>query len=130
MFLRPGEISMAVLNRNTEHETPMYVGSKTKTGNSDALRFEKSLFRSHPEFSGPVKAKVIAPGYMLVVAEPTNADSKDEDDPIIGAFLALLEKDMPSQIKALDSGLFDRLDDLVGHIDVDLKEDLGDESLL
>jgi antitoxin PrlF len=130
MYLRLGEISMAVLDRNIEHDTPMYLGSKTKTGNSDALRFEKSLFRSHPEFSGQVKAKVIAPGYMLVMAEPIDTVTEDEDDPIIGAFLALLEKDMPAQIQALDSDLFDRLDDLVGHIDVDLKEDLGDESLL
>lgn len=121
---------MAVIDRNTEHEIPVYVGSKTKTGNSDALRFEKALFRSHPEFSGQVKAQVIAPGYMLVMAEPKDAAAEDEDDPIIGAFLAVLEKDMPSQIQKLDSDLFDRLDDLVGHIDVDLDEDLGDESLI
>jgi antitoxin PrlF len=123
-------IDVAVLDRNADHDIPVYVGSKTKTGNSDALRFEKALFRSHPEFSGQVKAKVIAPGYMLVMAEPKDAAAEDEDDPIIGAFLALLEKDMPSQIQKLDSALFDRLDDLVGHIDVDLDEDLGDESLL
>jgi antitoxin PrlF len=123
-------IAVAVIDRNTEHEIPVYVGSKTKTGNSDALRFEKALFRSHPEFSGQVKAQVIAPGYMLVMAEPKDAAAEDEDDPIIGAFLAVLEKDMPSQIQKLDSDLFDRLDDLVGHIDVDLDEDLGDESLI
>jgi antitoxin PrlF len=121
---------MAMIDQNTDHEVPVYAGSKTRTGNSDALRFEKSLFRSHPEFSGQVKAKVIAPGYMLVIAEPKDTAAENEDDPIIGAFLALLEKDMPSHIQKIDSDLFDRLDDLVGHIDVDLDEDLADESLL
>jgi antitoxin PrlF len=130
MFLHREGILMAVSDRKAKSESPVYSGSKTKTGNSDALRFEKSLFRSHPEFSGQVKAKVIAPGYLLVMADPTDAAAEDEDDPIIGAFLAVLENDMPSHIQKMDSDLFDRLDDLVGHIDVDLDEDLGDESLL
>jgi antitoxin PrlF len=84
---------MSVLDRKTEREIPVYTGSRTKTGNSDALRFEKSLFRSHPEFSGQVKAKVIAPGYMLVVAEPTDTVDEDGDDPV---------NDFPLQVYLLE----------------------------
>jgi antitoxin PrlF len=127
MFVRKRVADVAAVSQNTKQ--PVYSGHKTKTGNSDALRFEKALFRSHPEFSGSVQAQVIAPGYMLVKAHPIEIDD-GEDDPVIGAFLALLEKDLPSQIRGLDAALINRVDDLVGHIDVDLEEDLGDESLL
>jgi hypothetical protein len=109
----------------------VYTGRKTKTGNSDALRFEQALFKSHPEFSDRVIAQVIAPGCMLVIAEQ-NDDNLDvpEDDPIINAFIAFIETDMPQHLTALDTELCDRVDALVGHLDVDPDEDLGAESLL
>jgi antitoxin PrlF len=128
MFLHQGIVGVPVMGRNAGHEEPIYSGSKTKAGNSDALRFEKVLFRSHPEFSGQVKAQVIAPGYMLVIAERMES-ADDDDDPVIGIFLALLEKDVPSQIQALDSDLFDRLDDLAGYIDVEFDERLFEKCL-
>jgi prlF antitoxin for toxin YhaV_toxin len=112
-------------------ESPVYSGRKTKTGNSDALRFEQALFKSHPEFSDRVVAQVIAPGCLLVIAEPSDETIlKDEEDPVISAFLSFIAKDMAHHITDLDSELMDRVDRLVGHIEVDPNEDLGDESLL
>ncbi len=55
-----------------------YVGKRTETGNSTGFRFEGALFKSHPEFNGAVRAQVIAPGRMLVTAEPVD---RAEDDP-------------------------------------------------
>jgi prlF antitoxin for toxin YhaV_toxin len=112
-------------------ESPVYSGRKTKTGNSDALRFEQALFKSHPEFSDRVVAQVIAPGCMLVIAEPSDEPTiENEEDPVISAFLSFITKDMPQYITELEPELLDRVDALVGHIEVDPNEDLGEESLL
>jgi prlF antitoxin for toxin YhaV_toxin len=123
---------MSGIQSGQASESPVYSGRKTKTGNSDALRFEQALFRSHPEFSDRVVAQVIAPGCLLVIAEPSDETSvvNNEEDPVISAFLSFIAKDMPQHITELDSELMDRVDRLVGHIEVDLNEDLGDESLL
>jgi len=45
-----------------------YSGTITTTGKSEAIRLEKALFKSHPEFAqrAKVEAHVIAPGTMLV----------------------------------------------------------------
>jgi hypothetical protein len=86
-------------------------GKQAKTVNSLGLRFDKALFRSHPEFSGEVRAHVIAPGRMLVVAEPA-AKSGRQTDPVMDAFLSFLAEDMvrsPRQIKSLDGGLVKRI---------------------
>lgn len=112
-------------------ESPVYSGRKTKAGNSDALRFEQALFKSHPEFSDRVVAQVIAPGCLLVIAEPSDEISLvNEEDPVISAFLSFIAKDMPQHITELDPELMNRVNTLVGHIEVDPNEDLGDESLL
>jgi hypothetical protein len=112
-------------------DSPIYTGRKTKTGNSEALRFEQALFRSHPEFSDRVVAQVIAPGCMLVLAEsPEDAAEGETDDPLIEAFLAFVEKEMPQHLMEIEPQLFDRLDALVGHVQVDPDEDLAEESLL
>jgi antitoxin PrlF len=91
------------------------------------------LFQSHPEFSGDVRAHVIAPGRMLVVAEPVTKSRRREDDPVMEAFLSFLAADMvrsPQQVKPLDRALADRIDALVGHLPANPHEDLGDEPLL
>src|SRR5437667_1435376 len=95
------------VKENTLDDIAWYRGKKAKTGNSLGLRFDKALFQSHPEFSGEVRAHVIAPGRMLVVAEPVSG-AKRAEDPVIGAFLKFLAQDMvraPGQIKALDRSL-------------------------
>ena len=60
---------MATSKHAQSAKAPVYRGRQAKTGNSLGLRFDKALFQSHPEFSGDVRAHVIAPGRMLVVAD-------------------------------------------------------------
>ena len=110
-----------------------YIGKRTKTGNSMGFRFESALFRSHPEFSGTVRAQVIAPGKLLVTADPVEVEKAEEDDPVLGPFLALIAKDMvenPHRIKPLDEERMRRLAALVEGVVVGNDEDLGDEDLL
>ena len=121
---------MARLQLEQGSDSPIYSGRKTKTDNSEALRFEQALFRSHPEFSDRVVAQVIAPGCMLVIAEPSEGQPETEEDPVLSAFLSFITKDMPQNIVELDAELLEEVDDLVGHIAVEPDEDLGEESLL
>jgi len=54
----------------------------------------------------------------------------DADDPVLGQFLDFLAADMarhPERLQALDAGLTERMDDLVGDIDVDLDATLADD---
>src|SRR5580704_3066438 len=114
-------------------DTVAYRGKQAKTGNSLGLRFDKALFRSHPEFSGEVRAHVIAPGRMLVVAEPVTKSRRREDDPVMEAFLSFLAADMaasPQQIKPLDRAVARRANALVGHLTPRPHEDLGDDPLV
>jgi antitoxin PrlF len=72
-----------------------YTGTITTTGKSEAIRLEKALFRSHPEFrqKAKVRAHVIAPGTMLVsVADKRKG--KSEPDPVMRAFLSFLAADI------------------------------------
>src|ERR1700730_15366939 len=109
-----------------------YRGKQAKTGNSLGFRFDRALFKSHPEFNGQVRAKVIAPGRLLVSAE-TTAFGQQRDDVVIAAFLAFLAKEMqrePQAIRPLDQALTHRIDALVEGVPVSQDEDLGDEALI
>jgi hypothetical protein len=124
---------MAILKEDRRKKTAGYRGRQAKTGNSLGLRFDRALFQSHPEFSGEVRAHVIAPGRMLVVAEPVTKRRRREDDPVMEAFLSFLAADMarsPQQIKPLDPALADRIRALVGHLPADPHSDLGDDPLV
>jgi len=113
-------------------EAAWYKGKQAKTGNSLGLRFDKALFQSHPEFNGAVEARVIAPGRMLVVAERSSRP-KREEDPVIASFLSFLARDMiktPHRVMPLDEALVQRINRVVGHIETDPNEDLGDEALI
>ena len=112
-----------------------YTGRAARSGNSQALAFEKALFRAHPEFGeGRLAADYIGPGCLLVRAVPdAEAAAEPEDDPVLGAYLAFLERDMaahPEHIRPLSSDLLARARALVGDIRVDLDEDLGDDLTL
>jgi len=123
---------MASSKRTPTGKAPGYRGRRAKTGNSLGLRFDKAVFQSHPEFSGEVRARVIAPGRMLVVSDPAKKPQRDSD-PVIESFLSFLAEDMvrfPEHIKPLDPALDARIDALAGHLRVDSQEDLGDESLI
>lgn len=66
----------------------------------------------------------IRPGGEVVL---TRADASDEDDPALGPFLAFLATDIardPSQLRALDTDLANRLQSLTKDIEVNLDEAL------
>jgi antitoxin PrlF len=82
-----------------------YVGTITTTGKSEAIRLEKALFRSHPEFrqKSKVKAHVIGQGTMLLSVIDSDG-SEIGDDPIMAAFLQFLGREIahsPERIKPL-----------------------------
>jgi hypothetical protein len=107
-----------------------YRGKQTKTGNSSGFRFEGALFKSHPEFNGPVKAQVIAPGRMLVTAEN---ELPERGDPVMASFLAFIGQDIgrsPQNVRPLDSRLTKRIDRLTKGVAVSPEDDLGDTMIL
>ena len=66
----------------------------------------------------------IRPGGEVVL---TRADASDADDPALGPFLAFLATDIarhPSQLRALDADLANRLQSLTKGIEVNLDEAL------
>src|SRR5260370_16739539 len=82
-----------------------YCGTMDNRGKWEAIRLEKALFKSHPEFSqrAKVEAHVIAPGTMLV-SLAGQADVETETDPVVAAFLGFLAKDIsaaPGRIEPL-----------------------------
>lgn len=89
-----------------------YKGKITTVGTSEAIRLDKDLFKQNPEFkqAAEVKADIIGPGKMLIsVIDNPNLDN--EDDPIVGAFLAFLANDMvknPAAITPLDANVIAR----------------------
>jgi antitoxin PrlF len=99
-----------------------YSGTVTTSGNSEAIRLEKSLFRAHPEFqrSSRVTASVIAPGQMLVSVADESAGG-DDDDPVLDAFVAFLAHDIeshPERLERLSAGSIARAVELTEGIDV------------
>lgn len=109
-----------------------YSGRAAKSGNSQALAFEKALFRAHPEFTeGRLAADYIGPGCLLVRAM-TDAEAAPArgDDPVLAAYLAFVEREMaahPEHIRPLSADLLSRARALVADVEVDLDEDLGDD---
>lgn len=77
-----------------------YKGSVTTTGSSEAIRFEKGLFRQHPEFRQRVnvEAHVIGRGMLLVhvLDDAPEAEQGEHEDPVVGAFLSFMERDVIS----------------------------------
>jgi antitoxin PrlF len=111
-----------------------YAGTITTTGKSEAIRLEKSLFRSHPEFRqrGKVQAYVIGHGTMLVtVAGDETNESKA--DPIMAAFLSFLDQDIaqsPDRIKPLSATRIAEARELTKDVEVSDDESLPDDVTL
>jgi hypothetical protein len=112
---------------STENE---YHGKRVRTGNSQGFRFDRALFKSHPEFAGEVRAHVIAPGRMLVsVAEPVTK----RHDPVMQSFLAFLASDIakaPETIKPMSPELARRIDRLVEEVFVSSNESLEEDTII
>lgn len=110
----------------------IYKGRAATTGNSQSMAFERALFRAHPEFaSGRLEAQPISSHYMLVRAVPDAAEGGAGEDPVMDAYLEFLQEQMqlhPEMIQGLSADSLQRARDLVGHIEVDPDEDLGDDA--
>jgi antitoxin PrlF len=66
----------------------------------------------------------IRPGGEVVL---TRAQASEESDPVLGQFLDFLARDIaahPERLRAVDAGLIQRLQSLVGGIEVDLNATL------
>ncbi len=75
---------------------PTFTGSITTTGKSEAIRLDKALFRLHPEFrqKAKVRAQIIAPGHALISVVGDEPMTAEDEDPVVSAFLAFVEKDL------------------------------------
>lgn len=110
-----------------------FTGSITTTGKSEAIRFEKSLFRQHPEFrqQAKVQAHVIGPGQLLVsVLNEIESEPRENDDPIVNAFLAFLEKDMlenPKRVSPVSEKLIAQAKDLTEGVTVSDADTIADD---
>jgi antitoxin PrlF len=111
-----------------------YTGTITTTGKSEAIRLEKALFRSHPEFRqrSKVHAHVIGPGTMLVsVADKIAVDNRA--DPVMAAFLSFLAGDIarkPGRVKPLAATRIAKARELTKGVTVDDRETLPDDASL
>lgn len=60
----------------------------------------------------------------------TRAEPYADDDPVLAAFLGFLTRDLanhPEHLQAVDAGFVERLQALVGEVDIDLDEALPDD---
>jgi antitoxin PrlF len=89
---------------------PTFTGSITTNGKSESIRLDKALFRLHPEFrqKANVRAQVIAPDHVLISVVDEGTPALQEEDPVLTAFLSLLERDMSTHPKRI-AGISKRL---------------------
>lgn len=111
-----------------------YTGTITTTGKSEAIRLEKALFKSHPEFrqKTKVRAHVIAPGTMLVSVADVSSSS-DEADPVMAAFLSFLAEDItrrPGRVKPLAATRIEEARKLTEGVIVDDNDTIPDDVTL
>ena len=109
-----------------------YRGTITTTGKAEAIRLEKALFRSHPEFrqKARVRADVVGTGHVLI-SVVANDSSIEQEDPVVGAFLSFLERDMterPDRIEPVSSSRIGRAMDLVADVEVSDEDPLPDDA--
>lgn len=114
---------------------PTFSGSITTTGKSEAIRLDKALFRLHPEFrqKAKVRAQVIAPGHALISVVDDQTAPATEEDPVVGAFLAFIEKDLvahPTRRTRLTKTAIKRAVRLTKGVKVDDRERLPDNVTL
>lgn len=111
-----------------------YTGTITTTGKSEAIRLEKALFKSHPEFRQKTKvhAHVIGPGTMLV-SVAGEAPAATGADPVMTAFLSFLSADIsraPERVKPLAATRIEEARELTKGVKVRKDEVLPDDVTL
>ena len=107
-----------------------YQASATTVGNSKGLRLDAALFREHPEFaSGNFEVDVIAPGRLLIRAQPADV-GVEGDDPILGAFLGFLGQTMerrPDLTTAISAADQARVAELVEGVEMNDEEPFDED---
>lgn len=108
----------------TRSGAEQYDGKVTPVGNSRGIRLDAAFFKAHPEFSGDVRATVLADGQVLLSAKSiVLRPREDEDaDPVMLGFLQFLEKQMadrPDLIEAVDHKQLARIGKLVEGVSTD-----------
>lgn len=109
---------------DTRSGSEQYDGTVTALGNSRGIRLDPAFFKAHPEFSGAVRATVLADGQVLLSAKSTVLrPGEDEDtDPVVLGFLQFLEKQVPAHqnlIEAVDHKQLARIGNLVEGVNTD-----------
>lgn len=108
-----------------------YKGTITTTGASEAMRFDKSLFRQHPEFrqKAKVEAHVIGQGTLLVHVMGEQA-AEQQEDPMVMAYLAFIERDAinnPSHIAPISEDLVARAVEATRNVVVSDDDEIPDD---
>ena len=103
---------------------PYGKGSLATSGNSHALRIDKSFVRQNPvlaQTGSKVRFKKVASNtFVFVVLNDT--DDEEQGDPVVEAYLSFLEDDMrldPSHLAPLNEAEASRLERLVAGIESD-----------
>jgi antitoxin PrlF len=117
----------------TEEAWMSYSGKISTSGNSEAIRLDKNLFKQHPEFKrqANVRADVIGPGTMLIHVVDNvldNAEVENDNDPVVRAFLSFIEKDMndnPANISPVPADQMAKVAELTAGVVVSDDDDLG-----
>ncbi len=114
-----------------------FKGAITTTGSSEAIRFERALFRLHPEFrqKAAIEAHVIGRGMLLVhvLDDEPGQEQGEHDDPLVGAFLAFLESDVishPERIAPLSASQVARAVELTRDVVVTDDDEIPDDITL
>ncbi|VAW82802.1 hypothetical protein MNBD_GAMMA12-601 [hydrothermal vent metagenome] len=101
-----------------------FKGKVTTTGNSEALRFEKSLFKSLPKFANgaPLTARRLADDVLIIHVDMPDMGVESDRDPVMDAFLSFVEQDIldnPQAIQPIAQSEMDEIADLVKGVSVD-----------
>ena len=118
------ETSGVVDRKRRQERGPYGKGSLATSGNSHALRIDKSFVRQHPvlaQTGSKVRFKKVASNTFVFVVL-NDMDAEEPGDPVVEAYLSFLEDDMrfsPSRIASLSEPEAARLERLVDGIDPD-----------
>lgn len=101
-----------------------YDGTITAQDDSRVIQLDPVFFKAHPEFSGDVRATVLAAGRVLLSATNTVlCPGEDEDtDSVMLGFLQFLGKQVPARqdlIESADHKQLSRIGKLVEGVSID-----------
>lgn len=111
-----------------------YAGRITTTGRSEAIRLDKSLFKSHPEFRQKSKVHAYVIGHGTLLVSVANDDRNESElDPVMAAFLSFLDREIvesPDRIRPLSATRIKEGRELTQGVEVSDDESLPDDITL